>query len=1095
MAAVIIPIIISLAASATQSLITKAINGTPQIGRLGQDDFHTLESAYDVPLPKCWGVERLSANITWQSRVTENHYDVTTGLPSIFGFGAFNQTQRFYYYTQDVEYTFALGPAKAFVKIWLGDKVIYDQSSAIDDGTSSTFGNGLADGFLSLIGTSVAPQDRLFDSFELFLGTETQQPSNIVSAVEGFGTVPADRGIVKLVIKRLNLTKLGANSLPASSAIIQFADYVGVPVAGTPIDAIASSSSKGGDNPPNTSFSNVTNTTATITRNGSGPLAPDPDPTVTWSGFAAPTLPAGATITGIYPKATISRTVELGAVTVRVAGQTLYNSGGLPGDPLYPDLPSTTYYGSSIGTSLSDLSGKTATFENDSTLSRTATDIANVEFIGFEVRYTTNNIPPTGTTLGAILADLFQSCDFTTDEYSIVTEIATIPVKGFKTEQKAVRDVIRELMDIYPFDGYEGDGRMNIVHRAGVTSATVDEQDLVLSGEGENGYRVSEPITQENEVPMKVDIHYADIDRDFQDNVQHSKRIIEPSPTMESITVRSISTNVVMNANEAAQAAERNLWEPWSTRRAYSYQLMPKHLLLDASDKVQVNYKNQSLVQRIKQANLGSGFGIQIAGVSHDSDVFTSSAVGASNGGTFPVPLPSSADPGLVNEPVIFEPPASLVPSGAAGALIIQVSGADPDYGGCEVFLSLDGTTYQSLGDMAQGVTGFLLADFPIGSDPDTSNVMSVDLTECSGFLPSRSQGSADAFADLTYIGVSSSPVVRNFEFVCPTAATESTSGVFELSDYIRRGVYTSGIIDHPTGSRFADLNGSLRINLSSAWVGITLYFKLAAYNLDHIHPAHQQADDLSDCVVYPYVPLGVSLSAIVGEIPSGPINGSNTSFALSSIPASAASLMLFWNGLVLRQGTDYTISGSSVSLTNAPQGIVGDKVADWLYAIYRTDGSSSLYDSGVTPTGTIDGLNADFVMPHAPNPTDSLILFLNGALQLETTDYTLASATITETTPPIAASGSDPADWLLAWSRVDGISANYSYAEVPTGTIDGSNAAFTLTNTPRPITAMLLFQNRIFLRPNIDYTVAGTTLTLTVPPETGASLVAFYPY
>ena len=78
-----------------------------------------------------------------------------------------------------------------------------------------------------------------------------------------------------------------------------------------------------------------------------------------------------------------------------------------------------------------------------------------------------------------------------------------------------------------------------------------------------------------------------------------------------------------------------------------------------------------------------------------------------------------------------------------------------------------------------------------------------------------------------------------------------------ELTGYIRRGVHGSKILDHPAGSRFADLNGCMKINLSSAWIGVPLYFKFAAYNKSHVHPAHQQAGDLSDCVVYTYTPVG----------------------------------------------------------------------------------------------------------------------------------------------------------------------------------------------------------------------------------------------
>jgi hypothetical protein len=853
--AIVVPILISAGIQAGLAWLSKAINPTPTSGRLGQDDFHTLESAYSLPLPKCWGTERVPGNITWISPVREHKYNVGSGL--------FSDGVDVFYYTQDVEYSFTLGPAKAFVKIFLADKVIYDQSAAPTDATSNTYGNSLHQTIGNLL--SGPAKDRLMESYELFLGAETQQPSAIVSAVEGFGTVPADRGIVKVVIKNLNLTKLGGNSLPASSAIIQFADYEPSPVDKT-IDVLPTVTDTGSEQ-PNGAFGASFTTNSSLT---SGEVTAQHLSTfnsfafVRWSGFGSTDLPDSATITAMYPTCEAIEWDTTGnlnaAYKIAGDGNLISGGGGIAAAPGFSGPPSATsepgsygtYQAPSIGTSTTALTNASIAGQFYTTVSTSGDGTLRIRNPRIEVHYTVDLVPPTGTTLAQIVADLCVEAGLTEDQFD-VTELASTLVKGFKTEQKAIRDVVRELMDVYPFDGYESDGMLKFVLRSGDPIATIEEDDLVLSGDSDSGYRISEPITQEDEIPMKVDVHVADPDRDFQDNVQHSKRIIEPAPTMESITVKSVSSNVVMNANEAAQAAERILWEAWSTRRGGQYRLMPKHLRLDAADKVQVNYKNQTLIQRITQANLGVGLGIQIASRSHDSDVYTSTAAGSSSGGTFPVPLPSAADPGLVNVPVIFEPPANQIPLGAAGVVWIQSSGSSKDYGGCEVFISTDGINYASLGNMLPGITGFLNSDFASGSDPDVTNTISVDLTECSGVLPVRTRSTADGFFDLTYIGANASPAVLDYELVCPTQSTKTaTDNIYDLTTYIRRGVHGSTIIDHPTGSRFADLTGIMKINLSAAWIGIPLYFKLAAHNKDG-----EEQNSLEDCVVYTYTPAG----------------------------------------------------------------------------------------------------------------------------------------------------------------------------------------------------------------------------------------------
>jgi hypothetical protein len=539
--------------------LSKAINPTPTSGRLGQDDFHSLESAYTLPLPKCWGTERVPANITWVSPVREHKYNVGGGLLSD-GVDVF-------YYTQDVEYSFTLGPAKAFIKIFLGDKVIYDKSGPTDDGTSAVFGNNLAQAFFNLIGSSAgAAKDRLLESFELFLGTETQQPSAIVSAVEGFGTVPADRGIVKIVIKNLNLTKLGGNALPAASAIIQFAEYTTIygssSVSVKPTSASSSGpiylfggTTQSGDGEANTDG-------GTVQMWHSCGLC-DWSAWAYWSDFSVPNLPSGAVITAIVPTCEAVAT-DLDVFDISyVIGAAPYAttpSGVSPGETTdfapIAEAPVATIHGASIGTDAASIVSASMFARFFQTLSlHTPTELPpyptlTVSNPRLEVQYNYPLVPPTGTTLALIVADLCVEAGLTADQFD-VTQLESTLVKGFKTEQKAIRDVVRELMDVYPFDGYESDGMLKFVLRSGNPVVTIGEDDLVLSGDADSGYRISEPITQENEIPMKVDVHYADIDRDFQDNVQHSKRIIEPSPTMESITIKSISTNVVMNANEA----------------------------------------------------------------------------------------------------------------------------------------------------------------------------------------------------------------------------------------------------------------------------------------------------------------------------------------------------------------------------------------------------------------------------------------------------------------------------------------------------------------------------------------------------------------
>jgi len=73
----------------------------------------------------------------------------------------------------------------------------------------------------------------------------------------------------------------------------------------------------------------------------------------------------------------------------------------------------------------------------------------------------------------------------------------------------------------------------------------------------------------------------------------------------------------------------------------------------------------------------------------------------------------------------------------------------------------------------------------------------------------------------------------------------------------------------------------------------------------------------------------GGSTPTPVQETPSGTVNGTNTAFTLAFTPTAAASVLLSLDGLILRQGTDYTISGTSITMTAAPT------VGQYLWAQY----------------------------------------------------------------------------------------------------------------------------------------------------------------
>jgi hypothetical protein len=137
---------------------------------------------------------------------------------------------------------------------------------------------------------------------------------------------------------------------------------------------------------------------------------------------------------------------------------------------------------------------------------------------------------------------------------------------------------------------------------------------------------------------------------------------------------------------------------------------------------------------------------------------------------------------------------------------------------------------------------------------------------------------------------------------------------------------------------------------------------------------------------------------AVNAEIPTGDIDGENTDFVLANIP-DPVSLNVFLNGILQKNGTDFTVSVATISFVNAPY------AGDWILIDYYTVTSAASGTYNITPTGDIDGVNADFTLAESP---EIVKVYLNGVLQLQDTDYTFATNTITFTVPP------ETGDWII---------------------------------------------------------------------------------
>ncbi|MGO9174889.1 MAG: phage tail protein, partial [Desulfobaccales bacterium] len=239
--------------------------------------------------------------------------------------------------------------------------------------------------------------------------------------------------------------------------------------------------------------------------------------------------------------------------------------------------------------------------------------------------------------------------------------------------------------------------------------------------------------------------------------------------------------------------------------------------------------------------------------------------IGAAQAPTYPTQKRSplipnyNAAPGDCNPPVIFEPPLGLSDD---LEVWMAVSGG-ANWGGCQVWVSLDHATYQQDGVVAAPArTGFLINPLAASPDPDTTDTLAMDLSESRGVLLSASQVEVDALVTLCYL---SGGAGLPSELIAYRDAQLVSASIYNLS-YLRRGCYgyggTAGTA-HAAGERFARLDGAIfKLPFSANQIGQTSYIKFLSYNL-----VGGAVQNLADVDAYQYQITGSALTSPLPNI------------------------------------------------------------------------------------------------------------------------------------------------------------------------------------------------------------------------------------
>ena len=432
-------------------------------------------------------------------------------------------------------------------------------------------------------------------------------------------------------------------------------------------------------------------------------------------------------------------------------------------------------------------------------------------------------------------------------QYSNFCVANNLLLSPFYDSQRKATTIIGELCDLTNAEPVWSGATLKIVPYGDTTAVgngrtftpqtepiyTLDRSDMIAPKKGEP-VKVSWPDLADNY--NSILFQYTRRNDNYDNDILNDKD--EASILMNGLLPSKTITGDFYREKEFAAVAMNMLLKRNSyPLRTYKFTLKWWYCLIEPMDIVLLQTgigDNSYQAVRITSVSENETFELQI-----EAEDF---AFGVANGVLYPKGDGAGATTGKLAYPgattllAAFLPPLRLT-NGLTQTWIATTGGAS--WGGCQAWLSVDGSNYREVAQQnGSSRAGMLTAPLAAGSDPDTTNTASINI---SGSITGGSQADADAFTTLSLIG---SELV-SYETATLAGSSYGTNA-YDLT-YLRRGIFSGNNQVHSAGEVFVRLDDSIiKYTLDPSLIGRPLYLKLTSFNLYGLQP-----QDLSEVQEY----------------------------------------------------------------------------------------------------------------------------------------------------------------------------------------------------------------------------------------------------
>jgi hypothetical protein len=459
-----------------------------------------------------------------------------------------------------------------------------------------------------------------------------------------------------------------------------------------------------------------------------------------------------------------------------------------------------------------------------------------------------------GVTLRSIVEDVSERAGLTVAGGDIDATDLTQTVQGYSATQGTGKQWLEALLEAYDSEVRPHDFTLQFLRRGVAVGGAIPVSDMGAGGTT----RYEAPTLGDSDLPLKVNLTFADVDRDQQPNTALAQR---PQAAADSRRELSLDgSTLALDADDALQMADGYLRRQWTKAQTYKLALTRSYTSLEPGDARTLDLDGVDRVAKLVRLEFGANGVLTTEWERYAVAVHTpTTRSGGPADGLIPgeVPVFGYTKGLALDIPLVSDAHDSSTPLVYLAATPYS---DDVSWPGATFYRSDDGIDYEEeLGEVATSqaaTSGYAMSALPdaLSTVWDMANSVSIKMFD--GELASATQAEVANGTNWALLGD---------EIIGYTTATLVATDTYQLSGLLRGRRGTERATgDHASGERFVLLSGLPRAGLGASDVGDVIYVRPTTNGGPNGFP--QTLNPFSGAALKPYSPAHLEVANSGGD-------------------------------------------------------------------------------------------------------------------------------------------------------------------------------------------------------------------------------------